>query len=142
MDASPRPGPPDLEFDAPPNPIRLRDFDPVEHQRLVVNPFLAVLAALGWWKLTVRLIDGPFPPLFVLPLIGLALLPVLIHYHCLDCGHTGAYPYRGRHACPGILARARLSERPSSILPTARGQLILWGWVIASVALVVVVVAA
>ena len=141
MDASPRLGPPDLEFDAPPTPVRLRDFEPTEHQRVVVNPFLAVLAALAWWRATIRLIDGPFPPLFVLPLIGLAVLPVLIHYHCLDCGHTGAYPYRGRHACPGVLSRARLARGQGSILPTARAQLILWGWVIASVALLLAILA-
>ena len=29
--------------------VRLRDFDPLEHQRLVVNPFLAVFGLVGLW---------------------------------------------------------------------------------------------
>ncbi len=140
MDPTPRPRPPDLEFEPPrPAPVRLRGLDPVEHQRLVVNPFLAVLAALGWWRVTVRLIDGPFPPLFVLPIIGLAALPLLIQYHCLDCGRTGSYPRRARHACPGILARSTLAHAPTPRLPTAHAQLILWGWIIAPVALLLLV---
>jgi len=135
VDASPRPIPPDLEFEPPPSPVRPRSFDPTEHQRLVVNPFLAVLAILGWCKLVVFLIDGPFPPLFVLPLLGVIFLPLTIQYHCLDCGRTGAYPLRSRHACPGVLARSRMAEVPASRLPTARGQLILWAWAIGSVAM-------
>ncbi len=141
MDASPRPTPPDLEFEAVPAPIRLRPSDPTEHQRVVVNPFLAVLAVLAWGELTHRLIDGPFPPLFVLPILGLIFLPLLVQFHCLDCGRTGSYPLRSRHACPGVLARSRLAEAPRSRLPSARGQLILWAWAIGSVGLLWLVAA-
>ncbi len=48
MDASADPHP---EFDPPPaRSVRLRDFDPLEGQRLVVNPFLATFALIVWWE--------------------------------------------------------------------------------------------
>ena len=49
---NPSPRPADPEFDPQSaRPVRLVDIDPGEHRRVVVNPFLAVLALVAWWPL-------------------------------------------------------------------------------------------
>jgi len=131
---------PDPDFDPESaRPGRLADHDPAEHQRVLVNPFLATLALIAWWAATLALIRGPFPPSALLPILALAGLPWLIQFHCLDCGRTGAYPTLRRHACPAILAR-RLEDRPSrAILPRPRSQLVVWWYLIGSVTLILAV---
>ena len=141
MEPRNRPDLSDPDVDPIPGPsVRLRDFDPLEHQRMVVNPFLGVLGLILWW-LSARwlLLRGPFPPLAVLTVFGLVFLPYAIQVHCLDCGRTGSYPRRGRHACPGVLARSQARARPHPPLFAARMQLIVWGYVIASAALLMAV---
>src|SRR4051794_10216221 len=49
VEAPRRPELADPDFDpAPAAPVRLRDFRPADHQRLVVNPFLAVFLLVLW----------------------------------------------------------------------------------------------
>lgn len=137
MEPRPRPDP---DFDPhPARPIRLVDSGLAEHQRVVVNPFLAVMALIVWWA-SVRWLFGNFLREWaVIASLALLSLPYLIHFHCLDCGQTGPYPKLWRHECPGILARRR-EDRPSrTLLPRARSQLVAWGYLIASAALILAV---
>lgn len=125
--ANRREPPPDPEFDTNRGPtVRLREFDPIEHHRIVVNPFLAVAALTAWGWLLARLLDGPYPALGLVALPALVFAPVAVQYHCLDCGRTGSYPLRRSHACPGVTARWREKREDRSWLPTARMQLIFW----------------
>jgi hypothetical protein len=138
VEAHRRPRPADPEFDpSPASPVRLRDFDPLEHQRLVVNPFLAVFGLVVLTEVTRLLLRSSFPPLAVATVIPLVLLPYLIQYHCLDCGQTGRYSRRGRHACPAVFARWQEGYR--SRFPSSWTQLVIWSWVIASAALLLAV---
>ena len=137
MEARSRPDLADPDFDPiPVAPIRLRDFDPVAHQRLVVNPFLAVFLVMVWW-LTARwlLIRGPFPPMAVATVIPLIFLPRAVQYHCLDCGQTGPYTRRRRHACTAVIARWNGRRRPRCPIPSTETQLTFWFYVVGSAAL-------
>ncbi len=142
MEATRRPHPADPEFD--PSPAvqpRLRDFDPLEHQRLVVNPFLAVLGLIGLGQATLGLFRSRFSDLAIVTIVLMAVLPYLIQYHCLDCGRTGSYLLNKEHACPGVLARWREGRRSRFPFPTPWAQLLVWGWVLGAVALLLTVLA-
>jgi hypothetical protein len=137
VEAPRRPDLADPEFDPDPvAPVRLRDFNPVEHQRLVVNPFLAVFSMIAWW-LSARwlLLRGPFPPMAVASVLFLFLLPRTLQYHCLDCGRTGAYKRRHRHACSAVVARWNDRRKPWFPIPSAESQLVFWMYVVGSAAL-------
>ena len=133
---------PDPEFLADPFPVaRLpHDFPLAEHQRLVVNPFLAVVALIAWAWATLRLFRSSFPPLSLVPAVFLFWLPFAVQFHCLDCGRTGSYPRWWRHACPRAVLRARGNRTGWLHWPTARTQLVVWGYVLGSVALLLAVV--
>ena len=134
MEATRRPETADPEFDfSPPPRVRLTGLDRTEYQRLVVNPFLAVLGLLVLGQGTVLLLQSPFQPLAIATIVPIALLPYLIQYHCLDCGRTGPYPRHRGHACPGVLARWRDGRRSRLPFPTPRFQLVVWGWLLGSV---------
>jgi len=140
----PRPPRPDLDFAPdpfPPSPLPT-DFAPLEHQRLIVNPFLAVVALIAWAWLTLQLFATSFPPLALLPTLIFGLLPILIHTHCLDCGATGIYPRWWKHACPKVIIRARANRRGWFPWPSARTQLILWGYILGAFTLLLVVLGA
>ena len=140
MQAPRRPNLADPEFDPPPAPtVRLRDFDPLEGQRLVVNPFLAALGLIVWWEVARWSLRSWFPPLFVLTILPLALLHYLVQYHCLDCGRTGPYARRDRHACPALIARRAEAKRSRFPIPSARSQLVFWAYILGSAALLLVV---
>ncbi len=142
MEAPSRPHPADPEFDAgPPSSVRLRDFDPQEHQRLVVNPFLAAFALMAWWQSAGWLLRGAFPPIAVASIIPLILLPTLIHYHCVDCGRTGTYPRRREHICPGVFARWNRGPRSRLPFPSAWVQLVCWIYLLGSATLLIAVAA-
>ena len=147
MEPTPAPNPqprprPDIDFAPDPYPVPSVsvEFPPIEHQKLVVNPFLAVVALIVWAWLTRRLFFTAFPPSALLPCLIFGLVPILIHTHCLDCGATEIYPRWRQHACPKVLLRSR-SNRPSWFTwPTARTQLIIWGYILGSVTLLLAVV--
>lgn len=136
MEASRRLRAADPEFDSSPSsPVRLRDFDPLEHQRLVVNPFLAVLGLLVLGSVEVSL---RFPGALLLAPFFF-LLPSKIQYHCLDCGHTGSFSRRARHACPAVFARWQERHRSGVWFPSSWAQLVVWAWVLGSVGLLLLV---
>jgi hypothetical protein len=141
VEAPRRPDLADPEFDpVPVAPVRLRDFNPVDYQRLVVNPFLAAFLLMVWW-LSTRwlLIRGPFPPLSVAMIILLPFLGHAVQYHCLDCGQTGSYRRRHRHACNAVIMRWNERRRPRFPIPSARTQLVVWAYLIASATLLLIV---
>ena len=130
MEASRRPRVADPDFDRSPNaPVRLREFDPLDYQRLVVNPFLAVVAliALG------QIVGWP-------AVGGLVFLPHLVQYHCLDCDQTGRYAHRSGHACPRVLDRWREVRRPW--FPSSWFQLVVWCWLLGAVAVLLLILLA
>ena len=130
----------DPEFDpSPVRTIRLRDFDAPEHQRLVVNPFLAVLGLIGLWQATALLAGSEYPLLAIVMVLPLAFLPYLVQYHCLDCGRTGPYLRRRRHSCEGVVSRWRDGHPSRFPLPSTWAQLVFWGWVLGSIAVLLAV---
>jgi hypothetical protein len=136
--SSRRPRPADPDFDPPPaSSVRLRDFNPLEFQRLVINPFLAVFGLLILAWLAFQLANTEFPPLFLLMLLPLALLHHLIQYHCIDCGRIGRYHRRERHVCRAVHARWHEGHPSRFPFRSSRAQLVIWCWIIASVALLV-----
>ena len=142
MDATRRPGALDPDFDPTPMALtRLRDFDPREHQRLVINPFLALLGVLGQaWLIRALFVAGHT---FWSATIGapIWLLPWLIQYHCLDCGHTGPYPRHRRHACPAVVARWQGGLSRRWRFPSPWAQVVVWGWVLGSLGVLAAVLA-
>ena len=141
MDAARRPPTIDPEFDPSPGPrVRLRDSDPLAQQRVVVNPFLAVVGLVGLIRLAVGLLASSIPGLAGLLLIPLVVVPFLIQFHCLDCGATGSYPRLRRHDCPQSRGRV-LAGRPSRFpFPKAQVQVILWAWALGAAAVLLTVV--
>ena len=139
--ARPRPDP---EFAADPFPVAAlpADFAPADHQRLVVNPFLAVAGLVGWAWATRQLFRSALPPLALVPSLPLPWLPFLVHFHCLDCGATGPFPRWRRHACPPVVARSRRDRRGWFGLrwPRARTQLVAWCYALGLAALLLAVV--
>ena len=135
---------PDLDFIPDPFPARAlpAGFDPADHQRLVVNPFLAVVGLIGWAWLTRRLFQTSFPPLALLPTLFLVWLPFLIHYHCLDCGVTGLFPRWRRHACPRMILRSQRTRRGWFTWPRARTQLIVWLYLLGAGGLLLLILGA
>lgn len=112
------------------------DGSPELYLRLVANPFLAALGLLGWvlvMGMIIRGGPGPYSPLAaLLTLASLALLPRLLHYHCLDCGRTGQLTAWRRHVCPGVVAR-RFDGRDRRFRgPTPYIQVLLWLWLCAA----------
>jgi hypothetical protein len=113
------------------NPHRI-PFEQVAHyQRIVVNPFLGVLA----WVIMVAVIGaGVRRHSVTVFLSGLSLLLVgfaLQQFHCLDCGATGwLYRYK-RHACPSVVARYENVEFRPIRLPNVPTQVTIWTYVLA-----------
>jgi hypothetical protein len=107
-------------------------FEFVAHyQRIVVNPFLGVLA----WAIMVAVIDaGVRRRSLTLFLSGLSLLVVgfaVQQFHCLDCGATGwLYRYR-RHACASVVARYENVEFRRIRIPNVPTQVTIWTYVLA-----------
>ena len=128
-------GPDVFDRDIDPQPRRPARSDRgsiVPSQRLIVNPFLAVLGFVIivaiWREAFIRRSSGLFQ-------LGAALLLVvgfLVQYHCLDCGATGWLIRCRRHACPTVVARWALGERRRFRGPGVRFQLCIWFVLLAS----------
>ena len=135
---------PDPEFALDPYPaVRLpAGVSPVDHQRLVVNPFLAVAGLLGLVGLALRLGQSRYWLSAPVPIILLGALPFLLQFHCLDCGRTEIYSRWWRHACPKTLSRAHRNRVGWFRWPRARTQLVIWGYILGSLALLVAIIGA
>ncbi|HEY2156381.1 MAG TPA: hypothetical protein VGH33_12175 [Isosphaeraceae bacterium] len=120
----------DPEFDHPPRPVE-RKPPPDEvgfYQRLVVNPFLAIVTVLLFIGASHALGDVSrarlIPRAAVLGSLAAALA---LQYHCLDCGTTGSYHRWRRHACARVVERWRTPYSAAShLFPSPGTQLVLW----------------
>ena len=98
------------------------------HQRLVVNPLVAILSGLGGIALIQHALRTRNVVLFGAAVGVLFLSLLLIQYHCRDCGATGWYLHAGNHACAAVVARWRRNLSARSGL-RARTQLLIWTYV-------------
>jgi hypothetical protein len=113
---------------------------PEVYLRLVANPFLGAFGLLVWLVLMYAIyrgVAGPFSLMAaVLALASLALLPHLLHYHCLDCGRTGRLSAWRRHICPTVVARRFEGRERIFRGPSPTVQVLLWLWLLATLLLV------
>lgn len=100
-----------------------------EHQRLLVNPLVAILCGLGGVALIQHALRTRNVVLFGTAVGVLFLSFLLIQFHCRDCGATGWYLHAGRHACAAVVARWRQNVSARSGL-RSRTQLIIWVYVL------------
>ena len=99
-----------------------------EHQRLVVNPLVAILSSLAGVALIQHALRTRNVALFGGGVGVLFLSLLLIQFHCRDCGATGWYLHASRHACAAVVARWRRNVLSRSGL-RARTQLLIWTYV-------------
>jgi hypothetical protein len=128
--AAPPPLPRDPEFDHPPRPGVRRPPPEVVgfHQRLLVNPFLTLLATmlmlLAGQALARSRWAGHVP---LLAILGTVVAGLVLQYHCLDCGATGSYLRWRRHACPRVVDRwLTPGSAASHFFPMPGTQVVLW----------------
>jgi hypothetical protein len=95
------------------------------NQRLVVNPILAILAAVLAVGLIYQSIRSRNAMLFGAACGLLFCALPLFQFHCLDCGAVGWYLHSGRHVCPSI-ARRCVQGGPVRSGLRARTQFLLW----------------
>jgi hypothetical protein len=98
----------DRELDAPLDrpSVRVRPASTLGYQRLVANPFLAVLGLIVWYAAVRVTVQARRLDLFFLALLSLSLVIFLFQYHCLDCGATGRLVHWRGHVCERIRLRA------------------------------------
>jgi hypothetical protein len=125
---------------APGSSPRIRLEFLAEYQRIVVNPFLGILAWVGMVALASAGVRRRNLTLFLLGM-GLLFIGFLVQqFHCLDCGATGwLYRFR-RHACPSVVARYEHGEVPRFRLPNIATQVTIWIYFLAGVLFVALLV--
>jgi len=99
------------------------------HQRLVVNPLVAILCTMAGVALIQHALRTRNVFLFCAGVGVLFLSLLLIQFHCRDCGATGWYLHAGKHACAAVVARWRQNVSARSGL-RARTQLLIWAYVV------------
>jgi hypothetical protein len=117
----------DRELDPQPQrPAGLNRDTVVPFQRLVVNPFLAVLVFVIIVALWREAVIRRMPVLFQLGMGLLVVDALLVQYHCLDCGATGWLLRYRRHACSRVLSRWQHGEWRRFRGPGVKIQLVAW----------------
>jgi hypothetical protein len=143
VDVVPPPAERDPDFRRlPETRLLTSEAEPERYQRLVANPFLGAFALIAWLLACALLVrentfawlNGPWlPALVLLVLASLGLPPLLLQYHCLDCGATGPIMSWKQHTCAAVIRR-REEGRPRRLRgPTPPIQVILWLWAILAV---------
>lgn len=99
------------------------------HQRLVVNPSVAILCTLAGVALIQHALRTRNVFLFCAAVGVLFLSLLLIQFHCRDCGATGWYLHAGKHACPAVVTRWRQNLSASGL--RVRTQLLIWAYAVA-----------
>jgi hypothetical protein len=118
-------------FDRDLDPAPRRSLDPssvsiAPFQRLIVNPFLAVLLFVIIIAILRSAAQTQSTALFQLGIGLIAVDVFLVQYHCRDCGATGwVFRYR-RHACPTVVARFQRGEWRRFHGPSVKLQLAGW----------------
>ncbi len=131
MDANPEPRIHDSELDPPrfprPSPPLLL---PQDFQRLLGNPFLALLGLIAWAAALRQVLLARNLTLTLALFASLAGLVFLLQFHCLDCGATG-WLFRWRiHTCDHVIARQRSGAVRSFRGPIPTTQVLLWFYLI------------
>jgi hypothetical protein len=95
----------DRDLDPPQRrPVVLRDEIRL-HQRVIVNPLLAVV----FWLADAFLLRMAYSLRDLAAFLGYLAVLILpffvIQFHCLDCGTTGWYSRVHNHACSAVVAR-------------------------------------
>ncbi len=139
MQTAPSPSPRDPDFDRPALPGAQGPGRDVVHfyQRLLVNPFLAVIALMlvlavanALWRASGSNLAGPVIWAGILAALLLTAL-LSLQYHCLDCGATGWFRRWRRHACPRVVERWQTPfSAASRLFPNPNTQLVLWLFVL------------
>jgi hypothetical protein len=136
----PGPGVYDHDLDSQPHrPAGPRAESIAPYQKLVVNPFLAVLAVVITIAIERWALENHYLGIFQIGFGLIALEFFLVQYHCRDCGATGFLFRVGRHACPAVVARLKRDERPRFRGPGVRVQLVAWLILVASAVILVLV---
>lgn len=97
------------------------------HQRLIVNPLVAILCSLAGVALIQHALRTRNAFLFCSAVGVLFLSLLLIQFHCRDCGATGWYLHAGKHVCAAVATRWRQNLSASGL--TARTQLLIWSYI-------------
>jgi hypothetical protein len=96
----------DPDLDLRPRLPERASIEPIEsYQRLVANPFLAVLAWVVAFGFVSESMNRQNLALFMMGIILLFVAFFFLHFHCLDCGATGWLLRSWAHACPAVVAR-------------------------------------
>ncbi len=98
------------------------------HQRLVVNPLVAILCSLAGVALIQHALRTRNVVLFCTAVAVMFLSLLLIQFQCRDCGTNGWYLHSGHHACAAVVARWRQNVSARSGL-SARTQLLIWAYI-------------
>jgi hypothetical protein len=131
----------DPDLDLQPRRPERTWLEPVERcQRLVANPFLAVLAWLVAFGLMSESVKRQELALFMTGIVLLFVAFFFLQFHCLDCGVTGWLLRSWAHACPPVVARreSRVVRRFHG--PGLKTQLAAW-FIIMTAAFVLGIVA-
>jgi hypothetical protein len=102
-----------------------------EYQRLVANPFLALVGWLAAVGLVREAVLRRNLLLFLLSFVIFLLSFFLLQFHCLDCGATRWLLRYRLHACPAVMARRADRRRRRFRGPRLKLQLAGWFWLIA-----------
>jgi hypothetical protein len=113
---------------------------PEEYQRLVANPFLALVGLMVGVAGLRQAVAARALPLLVMGLIVVAGSVALLHYHCLDCGRTGWIFRWRRHACDRVVERQRAGTVRRFRGPNPTLQLVVWAYILLGLAFLGVVV--
>jgi hypothetical protein len=111
---------------------------PQEYQRLVANPFLALLGLIVWFAVMEQALRARSILAVWLAMLGLAVVAYLLQYHCLDCGATGTLFRWRSHACERVRIRretgqVRYLRGPNPVFQT-------FAWLLLMVVLAILIV--
>ncbi len=116
----------DPDLDTMTRPAAVAPGDVADYQRLLANPLLAAVALVGVWVLFRYSLESRNLALFLATLFAAAVCPLLIQYHCLDCGRTDLALRSRKHACAAVVHRRRVDEEAPLLPPTLRSQVKAW----------------
>ena len=115
-------------------------FLPQEYQRLVANPFLALLGLIAGFAAVTKALESRNLPLVGLSLLALCAVGYLLQYHCLDCGTTGLLFRWKSHACERVLVRQQTGRVRRIRGPNPTFQTVLWIYLMIGVAILIAAV--
>jgi hypothetical protein len=112
-------------------------WSPQEYQRLVANPFLALLGLVFWFAALRQALATRNLILVGLVLLGLIAVAYLLQYHCLDCGATGLLFRWKRHACERVRSRQTGNQVRRFRGPNPTTQVLLWVYLLGGLAILI-----